>query len=160
MRGALPQAKPKSLPPLKAEGRGTDLAAAIREAVQADSPAAAIIFSDGQHTAKDDPREAAREAKRRGVKLLVVGVGDPSRPRDLRVANVYVRPQIWSEEPFEVEAVVLAQGMEGGTATVELIEKHVAEGDASLSAGAAVSRQTITLPAGGGRIDLPIQPHG
>jgi len=141
-----------SLPPLKPEGRGTDLAAAVREAVQAENPAAVVIFSDGQHTGKDDPREAAREAQARGVKLLVVGVGDPSREKDLRVASVYVRPQIWSEEPFEVEAVILAQGVDGGEARVELIEKRVSDTDSSTSAGTVVGQKSITIPASGGRV--------
>lgn len=144
--------KAADLPPLKAEGRGTDLTAAIREAVQAENPAAVILFTDGQHTAKDDPREAAREAKQRGVPLLVVGVGDPSRPRDLQVASVYVRPQIWSEEPFEVEAVIHATGVEGGEAQVELIEKRVSDSDASTSAGTVVGQKSITIPASGGRV--------
>jgi uncharacterized membrane protein len=140
------------LPPLKAEGRGTDIAAFVREAVAADNPAAVIVYSDGQHTGKDDPREAAREAKSKGVPLLVVGVGDPSRPKDLRVANVYVRPQIWSEEPFEVEAVILAQGVEGGEAQVELIEKRLSDTDSTPSAGTVVARKSVSIPAAGGRI--------
>jgi hypothetical protein len=149
--GEVPEVKP--LPPLKAEGRGTDITSAIREAVQSESPSAVIIFTEGQHTGKDDPREAAREAREQGVPLLVVGVGDDARPRDLRVANVYVRPQIWSEEPFEVEAVIVAQGIEGGQANVELIEKRVSESDSSLSAGTVVGRKSVTIPATGGRID-------
>src|SRR5205085_535611 len=140
------------LPPLKAEGRGTDIAAAIREAIAADNPAAVIIFTDGQHTGKDDPREAAREAKAKGVPLLVVSVGDPSRPKDLRVAKVYVRPQIWAEEPFEVEAKIVAQGIDGGEAEVELIEKRISETDSTPSAGTVVARKSVSIPANGGSI--------
>src|SRR4029078_5087822 len=99
---------PEPLPPLKAEGRVTDIAAAIREAIASDNPAAVILFTDGQHTGKDDPREAAREAKAKGGPLLVVSGGDTSRPKDLRVAKVYGRPQIWADEPFEVEAKIVA----------------------------------------------------
>jgi uncharacterized membrane protein len=150
---ANPPANQPQLPDLVPTGRGTDLAAAIREAVQSENPAAVLLFSDGQHTGKDDPREAAREAREQGIPLLVVGVGDPSRPRDLRIANVYVRPQIWSDEPFEVEAVVLAQGIEGGEANVELIEKRLSESDSSPSAGTVVARQSIAIPASGGRIN-------
>jgi len=141
------------LPPIKAEGRGTDIAAAIREAIASENPAAVILFTDGQHTGKDDPREAAREAKAKGVPLLVVSVGDPSRPKDLRVAKVYVRPQIWSEEPFEVEAKIVAQGMEeGGEAEVALIEKRIGD-DGTPSAGSVVARKSVSIPANGGSIN-------
>jgi hypothetical protein len=140
------------LPALKAEGRGTDIAAAIREAIAADNPAAIILFTDGQHTGKDDPREAAREAKAKGVPLLIVSVGDPSRPKDLKVAKVYVRPQIWSDEPFEVEAKIVAQGIDGGEAEVELIEKRISETDSTPSAGTVVARKSVTIPPNGGSI--------
>lgn len=142
----------KELPPLQATGRGTDIAAAIREAIASDTPAAVVIFTDGQHTGKDDPREAAREAKAKGVPLLVVSVGDPSRPKDLRVAKVYVRPQIWSEEPFEVEAKIIAQGIDGGEAEVELFEKRISDTDGTPSAGTVVARKSVTIPANGGSI--------
>ena len=103
-------AEADSLPPLVADGRGTDLASAIRQSLAADRPAAIVLFTDGQHTGKDDPRDAAREAKSRGVPLLIVGVGDPSRPRNLKLANVYVRPQVWQDEPFEIDADRLGRG--------------------------------------------------
>jgi uncharacterized membrane protein len=142
----------KELPPLQATGRGTDIAAAIREAIASDTPAAVVIFTDGQHTGKDDPREAAREAKAKGVPLLVVSIGDPSRPKDLRVAKVYVRPQIWSDEPFEVEAKIVAQGVDGGEAEVELIEKRISDTDSTPSAGTVVARKSVSIPANGGSI--------
>lgn len=151
-KGDKPEDDFKELPPLQATGRGTDIAAAIREAIASDTPAAVVIFTDGQHTGKDDPREAAREAKAKGVPLLIVSVGDPSRPKDLRVAKVYVRPQIWSDEPFEVEAKIVAQGIEGGEAEVELIEKRISDTDSTPSAGTVVGRKSVTIPANGGSI--------
>jgi von Willebrand factor type A domain len=135
-----------SLPDLVAEGRGTDLAGAIRQALATDNPAAIILFSDGQHTGRDDPREAAREAQTRGVPLLVVGIGDPSQPRNLKVASVYVRPQAWQAEPFEIEAVIAAEGSAVGSALrVELIEQRIGENQAAVGSGSVV--QSLQLPA-------------
>jgi hypothetical protein len=141
-----------ALPPLKPVGRGTDLWTVIREAAASNSPAAAILFTDGQHTAKDDPRLAAQEAKEQGMPLFIVGVGDPSKPRNLRVANVYVRPQVWQDEPFEVDAMIVAQGMEAGEVRVELIEQRVSDSDQAVGEGTVVQTLQLPVPDGGGRL--------
>jgi hypothetical protein len=141
-----------SLPPLVADGRGTDLAGVIRQSLTTDRPAAVILITDGQHTGGDDPRSAAAEAKARGVPLLVVGVGDPSRPRNLKVANLYVRPQVWQEEPFEIDAIVGAEGIEAREARVELVEQRVSDNDAVVGSGTVVQTLQLSLPEGGGRL--------
>jgi len=141
-----------SAPPLTADGRGTDLGSAIREVIAADNPSAAILFTDGQHTAKDDPRAIAREAKQRNIPLLIVGVGDPSRPRNVRVASVYVRPQVWQDEPFEIDAMVVAQGLDAGEVRVELIEQRVSDKDEITGEGTVVQSQQLQVPSGGGRL--------
>jgi hypothetical protein len=141
-----------SLPPLVADGRGTDLWSAIRQSLASDSPSAIVMFTDGQHTGKDDPHAAAREAKDRGVPLLIVGVGDPSKPRNVKLANIYVRPQVWQDEPFEVDAMVSAQGVDGGDVRVELIEQRVGDNDATIGEGTVVQTLQLPVPQGGGRL--------
>jgi hypothetical protein len=143
---------PISVPPLVADGRGTDLAGAIRQSLASDSPAAMVLFTDGKHTGQDDPREAAREAKARGVPLLIVGVGDPSRPRNLKVANLYVRPQVWQEEPFEIDAIISAEGVDSGEVRVELIEQRVSESGQPAGGGAVVQSLQLPVPTGAGRL--------
>lgn len=140
------------LPMLAADGRGTDLWMAIRESMSADSPAAVVLFTDGQHTGRDDPRIAAREAKERGIPLYIVGVGDPSKPRNLKVASLYVRPQVWQDEPFEIDAIITAQGIEAGDVRVELIEQKVSESDQALGSSATVQTLQLEVPDGGGRL--------
>jgi hypothetical protein len=134
---------PPSLPPLVAEGRGSDLWAAIRQSLAADSPAAIVLWTDGQHTGKDDARAAAREAKERGVPLLVVGVGDPSRPRNVKVTNVLVRPQVWQDEPFEVDAPISIEGIDAPEIRAELVEQRVGDNDAAIGGGTVV--QTVQV---------------
>jgi hypothetical protein len=141
-----------SLPPLVADGRGSDLAGAIRQSLAAESSAAVVLFTDGQHTGQDDPRAAAREAHERGVPLLIVGVGDPSRPRNLKLANLYVRPQVWQEEPFEIDAIVSAEGIDAGEVRVELVEQRVGDNDQAIGSGAVVQSLQLPIPAGGGRL--------
>ena len=132
-----------------AEGRSTDLATAIRQSLSADRPAAVVLFSDGQHTAKDDALEAAREAKLRNVPLLVVGVGDPTRRKNISVAKVYSRPQAWQEEPFEVDATVNFQNAEPGDVRVELLEQRVGDNDQPAGNGTVVQTLQLASPEKG-----------
>lgn len=143
--------KKPSVPNLVAKGRGTDLTDAIRASLEGETPAAIIVVGDGQSTVKSDPREAAREAKERGAPLLFVGIGDSARPSDLRVASVYARPQVWSQEPFEIEALLAAEGLPSGEVPVELFESRVNETDGSRSAPVSVARVSAKIPEGGGR---------
>ena len=140
-----------ALPPLVADGRGSDIWSAIRQSLAADSPAAIVLWTDGQHTGKDDARAAAREAQERGVPLLVVGVGDPSRPRNLKLANVFVRPQVWQDEPFEIDAPITAEGIDASEVRAELIEQRVGDNDAAIGSGTVVQTVQVPLPRAGER---------
>jgi hypothetical protein len=137
-----------ALPPLVAEGRGSDLWAAIRQSLSSDSPAAIVLLTDGQHTGKDDARAAAREALERGVPLLVVGVGDPSRPRNVKIANVLVRPQVWQDEPFEIDAPISVEGIDAPEMRAELIEQRVGDNDAAIGGGTVVQTVQVTNKPG------------
>lgn len=107
-----------SWPAMASAGRVTDIGAAVRDALQGEPPVAIVLVTDGRHTGRDDPRDAAREAGERRIPLLVVGVGDSSRPRTVRVAGVYSRPQVWKDEPFEIETLITS--IEPGVANFEV----------------------------------------
>ncbi len=143
---------PPRLPPWTADGRTTDIAQAIRTALEGETPAAIILATEGQHTGRDDVKEAAREARERGVPLLVIGVGDPTRQTNLKVASVYVRPQVWQDEPFEIDAMIVAEGDQERTFRVDLLEQRINETDGSTNAGVAVQTISLSAPAGGGRL--------
>lgn len=142
----------KPLPTLVADGRGTDIWSAIRESLATESPSAIVMFTDGQHTGKDDPRAAAREARDRGIPLLIVGVGDPARPRNLKATDLYVRQQVWQDEPFEIDAMVVAQGLDAREVRVELIEQKINDSDGSAGSGTVVATQQLAIPDAGGRL--------
>jgi hypothetical protein len=131
--------------PLVAEGRETDLAAAIRQALAVGRPAAIVMLTDGQHTANYDPRAAAREAAARRVPLMIVGIGDPTRRQNVAVRSVSSVPQTWRGEPFEIEATIQFQGTEASEVLVELIEQRA--DDASNSGGAVVQSRQVPVPA-------------
>lgn len=107
-----------SWPAMASAGRVTDIGAAVRDALEGEPPVAIVLVTDGRHTGRDDPRDAAREAGERRIPLLVVGVGDSSRPRTVRVAGVYSRPQVWKDEPFEIETLITS--IEPGVANFEV----------------------------------------
>ena len=101
------QAKLTVMPPLVADGLGTDLAQALQGVLDdGDDPSAILLVSDGQHNGSKDPREIATRAGERGVPIYVVGVGDPRPPKNLAVTEVYVRERAYPNEPFEVESVL------------------------------------------------------
>ncbi|MEQ8787859.1 MAG: hypothetical protein RIC55_16255 [Pirellulaceae bacterium] len=146
-----PASHSPTLPPLNAEGRGSDLWLAVKEMLAVNPLSSIVIFTDGQHTGSEDPLEVADEAAAKDVRLFIVGLGDPSRPRNLRVSNVYVRPEVWPDEPFEIEAVLSAQGIAGRTVQLDLIEQTVAEGGQA-GADRVVQRSEVLIPAEGGLV--------
>jgi hypothetical protein len=107
------------------DGRDTELGRAIRDALAGEPPAAIVLFTDGQHTGVDDPREAAKAAGDQNVPLLIVGVGESSRPRSSRVAGVYAPPRVWKDEPFEIEAVLAAFDSSATSLRVSLWERRL-----------------------------------
>ena len=110
------------LPALAPTGSGTDIAAALSEALQEKLTAAVVLATDGQHNGEGDLDAVASEALERGIPLLVVGVGDAQKPRNLRVTDLYVDPQVWKGDPFELEALLIARGAQTASADVEFIE--------------------------------------
>jgi len=115
------------VPDLAPSGTGTDLSRAIQEGLSEKLTSAVIIFTDGQHNGANEMDRAAALAKKRGVPLYIVGVGDPTRPRNLSVQQVYADPQVWKSDPFELQAKLRTQGFGGEQVKVELIEVKMDE---------------------------------
>lgn len=132
--------------PLEPFGRGTDFGAAINEAIGVNPLAAVIVFSDGQRTLGDELAKIGERLKKKGIKLFVVGVGDPRRSRNIRVKEVYVREKVWPNEPFEVDTVIDVEGedIEQKQLSVQLYQDP---GD-----GTPIQRQMVEVPKNGGLI--------
>ena len=147
----------KVVRPLDPKGRGTNLWLAIKEAIAMNPLAAVVMFTDGQHTAGEDPVEIAEEALAKGVKLLIVGVGDPRRSRNVRVKEVYVREKVWPNEPFEVDVVLDTEGEDFNQTElkVELLEHQIAQGETEPGPGTVIQFENVTIPEGGGIVRVP-----
>jgi von Willebrand factor type A domain len=115
--------------------------------------AAVILISDGQHTTPDDPVEIARQAKQKGIPVYVIGVGDPSRPRNLFVDDIYVRAKAQPNEPFEIETVMYAQNIEPGNIQVELVRQTI-DAAGKLGDPQTMETQSVAIPTEGGRLPL------
>ena len=148
-----------TIPDLVPEGLGTDIYQAVRESIESNSRISAVVMvTEGQHNGGEDPIAIARKAASRGVPIYVVGVGDPNPPRNLSVNEVYVRDKAYPDEPFEVEAIlqttrVGAQGVPSELA-IELLQQEVDETTGKLGTPVSVKTETITPPAGGGRMRI------
>jgi hypothetical protein len=131
-----------------AHGAATDIGSAVRRAVESlgRAPVAGVVLlTDGGINRGDDTHAIARYAQDRRIPLHVVGVGDPSPPRNVRVAEVVAPDHVFAEDPFAVVAQVTAQGMTGESVTVELSERR---GD-STDAERVVATRSVILGADG-----------
>ena len=85
----------QTLPPLIANGRGTDIWQGVRAMLGNTGRLSAIVLgSDGQHNGSEDPMELAYKAKDLGIPIIAIGVGNPARPKNLSVSKVYVRNRV------------------------------------------------------------------
>jgi hypothetical protein len=146
----------RGLPKLRAAGPATDLHKAIAEGLADRLTATVVIFTDGQHTGKDKDRAnlraLAEKAGQQETPLLFVGVGDPSRPRNLQVTDVYADPQVWKDDPFEIRASLRAQGVDGQTVHLKLIERKIPEGSNESATERVIEQRDMVLPAESGPV--------
>lgn len=139
------------LPTLAGTGQRTDVTRALQQALTHRPTAAVVLITDGQHTQQDNVEDAVR-ATGQDVPVLVVGVGDPSRPRNLKVTDVYTDPQIWRDDPFEVQSLIRAEGNVASSVTVELLQQRLARDSQPVGQPQVISRRDVTVPAGGGQV--------
>ncbi|MGI9517543.1 MAG: hypothetical protein ACR2NP_10875 [Pirellulaceae bacterium] len=145
------------LPTLIANGRGTDIWQGLREMLSNTGRLSAIILtSDGQHNGSEDPLELAYKARDLGIPIITVGVGDPSRPKNLSVSKLYVRDRVPVNEPFEIEAAMYVEDFDGSQIQVDLLEHPIAA-DGTQEAGVSIDSANLDVPSGGGRIRSSFQ---
>lgn len=145
------------IPPVEADGLGTDLWQAVRDSLDDASRMSAIVLvTEGQHNGSEDPVEIAKKAASQGVPIIVVGVGDPNPPKNLIVAEVTSRPKAYPDEPFEVEAVIQSSRLtldeKGTQIEAELLQQRIDEKTGKPGAPTVIKSQNVKVPSGGGRM--------
>lgn len=102
----------ETMPPLKCEGRGSDIASALRRTLETDRLSAIVLVSDGQNTTSEDPVEIAKIAAEKNVPIYVVGIGEANPPKDLKISDGPIVPSVaFPDEPFEIKTQVQATSL-------------------------------------------------
>jgi len=144
--------------PLQPNGPGTNLQRAVTEALAERLTAAVILLTDGQHTDRATSREevvaAARQAKLKDAPLLIVGVGNPNRPRNVQASEVYADSQVWKDDPFELQASVRSESL-GASDPVQVSLLEFAYGeDGQIGEPTTLETRDVPLPTDGGQVRL------
>lgn len=140
--------------PLSPTGIGTNLHRALTEALTERLSAGIVVLTDGQQTdrssGKDELLALAQRAAARGTPIFIVGLGDPNRPQNVRVADVFAADRVWKDDPFELQGSIESEGLGGRTVQVELLEQRRDDASDQLAEGRVLETREVTLPAAGG----------
>ncbi len=108
---------------LEPQAESTPLGSVVRGAIdelRGTPPAAVVVLSDGIVTEGPSLYEAAVYARRRGVPLYLVGLGDDRPVRDVKITDGLVDRVVFVDDVRYFEAQVSATGYEGKKARVVL----------------------------------------
>lgn len=139
-------------PKLNANGVGTDISGAIRESLEDKLTSSIVIFTDGQHNTSSDVNNAIKLAENRKVPIFFVGIGDADRPRNISISNLYADPQVWNNDPFQIQAIVGSEGIDKDNVKVNLVEIVKSEDGEEIDN--IISSKNIDLNSTTGRIKI------
>ncbi|HAU36137.1 MAG TPA: hypothetical protein DCX07_00280 [Phycisphaerales bacterium] len=114
---------------LHGNGYDTNIPTAMFDAMNAMKgrlTAALVVVSDGQLTssdARDRLRGAQEHARKIGLPVYAVAVGDPTPPSDVSVAALRAPSEVRSGSPVDFTAVLTHRNMKGRTVTVRLLQR-------------------------------------
>ena len=98
-----------------------------------------LLLTDGQNNAGAlQPEEMAYKLRQRGIPLLIVGVGNPDAPKNIRAVDLTVDDVVLVDDEVQFDASVVADGFEGQSVQVDLVFD-----------GEIVDTQYVTLEGGG-----------
>jgi len=133
-----------------AVGPATNIERAVRRSIESlgSAPiAGVVVLSDGGFNQGASAEQVARFAKERRAAIYSVGIGDPSSPRNVRVAEVQAPDSAFKNDPFVISARIHGEGLDGEHIRVELVESEAVSGaegrvvdsvDRSIGVGGAV----------------------
>ena len=113
-----------TLAELKPKSPATDLARAVRRALEEQggrAVAAVVAITDGRANKGEGPKAVAAELKERGIPFYAIGIGDPTPPKNLELAELIVNERAYKNDPIVIEGRVRHHGYEGEKVAVELL---------------------------------------
>ena len=131
-----------------ATGSATNIERAVRRAVESlgSAPVAGVVvLTDGGFNQGAPVERVAAYARDRRLPVHVVGVGDPSRPYNVRVTEILAPPNAFQRDPFSVSAQLSADGLDGRTVEVRLRERDASGGQS----GRVVETRNVLVKPGG-----------
>jgi len=133
---------------LGARGAATNLERALRRTVESlgSAPiAGVVVLTDGSVNEGAPPPELARYARERRIPLYPIGIGDPSPPRNVRVAEVVAPENAFQGDPFPITVRTTADGLDGETIELVLSELDTHRGGAARE----LERKSVRVGSGG-----------
>jgi len=122
---------PSSRVAIEPRGPSTDLAGALRSAVEQQGGAriaSIVVVSDGRLTAGSGLSGVASFLRERKVPVHTIGVGDPTPPRNLRVVTMLSSERVFTGDPVAVDVSVARTGYAEETIEVELLDEFAPDG--------------------------------
>ncbi len=146
----------------EANGDSTRLGSAVRgalEELRGTTPVAIVLATDGINTDGPGLLDAAAYARRRGVPLLLIGVGSDRPARYLKLSDLEVEDVVFVNDVVHFRFKLTAAGFAGKTVPIVLREEKN-PGGGSEDKGKAVGRIEVTVAADGRpqEVVLPHQP--
>lgn len=129
-------------------GPSTRLGAAVRTVLsdlRGSPPAAILLLTDGVNTEGPTLAEAAQQARRRGVPLVTVGLGDDRTVRDLRLSDLLVDDVVFAGDVVGFEFKLSGTNLAGRKVQITLRQPDRSEPLAQLEASVPPDGQTTTL---------------
>jgi hypothetical protein len=151
-----------SLMKLDTTGAQTRLGDGVRsvlDELRGTPPTAILLLSDGQTTDGESLSQAADLARRKGVPIFSIGLGDPLPPKDLELTDLRVDDVVFVEDLVRFEAKLGSRGFAGEDVTIKLKQKIPGSADPN----AAIDLESIRVPAPPdgqtGRIEIGHRPQ-
>lgn len=104
-------------------GETSRIGSAVRDVLndlRGSAPAAILVLSDGINTDGPSLGDAAVMARRKGVPLFLVGLGDDKPVRDLKLTDLLVDDVVFVNDIVSFEAKIVGTGYEGKEVSVIL----------------------------------------
>lgn len=120
----------ESIRKLQATGPSTRLGrglASILNDLRGTPPAAVVLLSDGITTDGPPLSEAALEARRRGVALFSIGIGDEQPLRDLAIEDLLVDEVVFVDDLVNFEFKLVGTGFAGRQVNLVLKQQGISQ---------------------------------